>query len=116
MPASDTIRLVHSIDSRGRTISLRSSSSCPPHFSNTGGMKPSSLLRSPSTVSPTGGSTAHTWIAGFCSLRKRPTPISVPLVPSPARRPEEHTSELQSRQYLVCRLLRDKKKHRLPTR
>src|SRR3712207_7236275 len=31
----------------------------------------------------------------------------------PARRSEEHTSELQSRQYLVCRLLLEKKKHNL---
>src|SRR3712207_8601112 len=30
--------------------------------------------------------------------------------PSPAPRSEEHTSELQSRQYLVCRLLLEKKK------
>src|SRR5947209_11193075 len=30
-------------------------------------------------------------------------------------RSEEHTSELQSRQYLVCRLLLEKKKHRLPS-
>src|SRR3712207_6962081 len=29
----------------------------------------------------------------------------------PDRRSEEHTSELQSRQYLVCRLLLEKKKH-----
>src|SRR3712207_7803157 len=29
--------------------------------------------------------------------------------PPPARRSEEHTSELQSRQYLVCRLLLEKK-------
>src|SRR3712207_8405495 len=29
----------------------------------------------------------------------------------PAERSEEHTSELQSRQYLVCRLLLEKKKH-----
>src|SRR5258707_10841716 len=29
-----------------------------------------------------------------------------------ASRSEEHTSELQSRQYLVCRLLLEKKKHR----
>src|SRR3712207_8190441 len=29
-------------------------------------------------------------------------------------RSEEHTSELQSRQYLVCRLLLEKKKHQLP--
>src|SRR3712207_8897701 len=28
-------------------------------------------------------------------------------------RSEEHTSELQSRQYLVCRVLLEKKKHRL---
>src|SRR5947209_16604162 len=28
-----------------------------------------------------------------------------------AKRSEEHTSELQSRQYLVCRLLLEKKKH-----
>src|SRR3712207_7166161 len=30
-----------------------------------------------------------------------------------ARRSEEHTSELQSRQYLVCRLLLEKKKNHL---
>src|SRR5258707_4383719 len=29
----------------------------------------------------------------------------------PGHRSEEHTSELQSRQYLVCRLLLEKKKH-----
>src|SRR3712207_7311904 len=53
------------------------------------------------------------------------TPIDLPLaaldsharwaVPSAtsavARRSEEHTSELQSRQYLVCRLLLEKKKN-----
>src|SRR3712207_7159653 len=31
----------------------------------------------------------------------------------PAPRSEEHTSELQSRQYLVCRLLLEKKKKKL---
>src|SRR3712207_6877192 len=31
-------------------------------------------------------------------------------MPAPATRSEEHTSELQSRQYLVCRLLLEKKK------
>src|SRR3712207_8335882 len=31
-------------------------------------------------------------------------------VPAPGLRSEEHTSELQSRQYLVCRLLLEKKK------
>src|SRR3712207_7129277 len=53
-----------------------------------------------------------------------PTPPSVACVPPPRRRAawlprgaspggprsEEHTSELQSRQYLVCRLLLEKKK------
>src|SRR3712207_8832463 len=34
---------------------------------------------------------------------------------NPGTRSEEHTSELQSRQYLVCRLLLEKKKtHELP--
>src|SRR3712207_8216386 len=33
------------------------------------------------------------------------------LRPWPCSRSEEHTSELQSRQYLVCRLLLEKKKH-----
>src|SRR3712207_7195018 len=39
------------------------------------------------------------------------------LGPAPARvgRSEEHTSELQSRQYLVCRLLLEKKKTRNQT-
>src|SRR3712207_8511555 len=32
-----------------------------------------------------------------------------------AGRSEEHTSELQSRQYLVCRLLLEKKKHKAIT-
>src|SRR3712207_8227801 len=31
---------------------------------------------------------------------------------APPRRSEEHTSELQSRQYLVCRLLLEKKKNK----
>src|SRR5258707_4312566 len=32
--------------------------------------------------------------------------------PRNQKRSEEHTSELQSRQYLVCRLLLEKKKHK----
>src|SRR3712207_7763527 len=34
----------------------------------------------------------------------------------PADRSEEHTSELQSRQYLVCRLLLEKKQHQVTVR
>src|SRR3712207_7396935 len=37
---------------------------------------------------------------------------ALPRVPRRAERSEEHTSELQSRQYLVCRLLLEKKQHR----
>src|SRR3712207_8207971 len=37
--------------------------------------------------------------------------IEVNAFQSQADRSEEHTSELQSRQYLVCRLLLEKKKH-----
>src|SRR3712207_7136953 len=47
--------------------------------------------------------------------RPRPRPRGAASTPPPtpaARRSEEHTSELQSRQYLVCRLLLEKKKRR----
>src|SRR3712207_7301910 len=40
--------------------------------------------------------------------RSRPAPATAP---PPRARSEEHTSELQSRQYLVCRLLLEKKKN-----
>src|SRR3712207_7638237 len=45
-----------------------------------------------------------------------PTSCSRQMVPSSDRasRSEEHTSELQSRQYLVCRLLLEKKKTTFP--
>src|SRR5439155_25668500 len=36
---------------------------------------------------------------------------ALPLWPWPVHRSEEHTSELQSRGHLVCRLLLEKKKH-----
>src|SRR3712207_7524146 len=39
----------------------------------------------------------------------RTLPISTLPQPARERRSEEHTSELQSRQYLVCRLLLEKK-------
>src|SRR3712207_8044004 len=37
------------------------------------------------------------------------SPLSTHAIAQAARRSEEHTSELQSRQYLVCRLLLEKK-------
>src|SRR3712207_8172119 len=42
--------------------------------------------------------------------RPRRRPARPPPRPPRAARSEEHTSELQSRQYLVCRLLLEKKK------
>src|SRR3712207_7043913 len=41
---------------------------------------------------------------------RRPLPFEFLLGARPQPRSEEHTSELQSRQYLVCRLLLEKKK------
>src|SRR3712207_7056573 len=46
---------------------------------------------------------------------RRPGPGSGARGGPSARRSEEHTSELQSRQYLVCRLLLEKKKKQLIT-
>src|SRR3712207_6985158 len=47
----------------------------------------------------------------------RPEQVRPRALPRPChRRSEEHTSELQSRQYLVCRLLLEKKKkHNIQT-
>src|SRR3712207_8176184 len=50
------------------------------------------------------GHLARRAILGFSVLLDREAPLE------PARS-EEHTSELQSRQYLVCRLLLEKKKN-----
>src|SRR5436309_5947877 len=49
---------------------------------------------------------------GMPSVRSgtRAPPVSELLAPSGAARSEEHTSELQSRENLVCRLLLEKKK------
>src|SRR5438445_2859311 len=49
-----------------------------------------------------------------CSTASRPSrrPRSRPRSRYDGPRSEEHTSELQSRQYLVCRLLLEKKKNR----
>src|SRR5438874_933738 len=44
-------------------------------------------------------------------MTKRWSPSSAPWSSTPTMRSEEHTSELQSRRDLVCRLLLEKKKH-----
>src|SRR3712207_7111005 len=48
-----------------------------------------------------------------CTIHVNPRAVLTPNVANGAERSEEHTSELQSRQYLVCRLLLEKKKHTL---
>src|SRR3712207_7133083 len=61
-------------------------------------------------------------LVGLCELREKPSgTIRITATENAARaalwpalaklRSEEHTSELQSRQYLVCRLLLEKKKY-----
>src|SRR3712207_7094277 len=54
-----------------------------------------------------GGAALLRWTAGSCA---GPVSRSGRPAPWPGARSEEHTSELQSRQYLVCRLLLEKKK------
>src|SRR3712207_8633999 len=47
------------------------------------------------------------------SQRRRAAAASARPTPGKGTRSEEHTSELQSRQYLVCRLLLEKKKNHI---
>src|SRR3712207_8950822 len=59
------------------------------------------------------GLDGNSWCAMFVSWCANEAGIlnrTVPKYASCANRSEEHTSELQSRQYLVCRLLLEKKK------
>src|SRR3712207_8802057 len=63
---------------------------------------------------------AHDWDlppAAACRASAEHTAAARPRFASLDERSEEHTSELQSRQYLVCRLLLEKKKniHHTPT-
>src|SRR3712207_9133841 len=50
------------------------------------------------------------WQTRLSALVARQKPATASVGTLPKRRSEEHTSELQSRQYLVCRLLLEKKK------
>src|SRR5690625_5077012 len=54
--------------------------------------------------------------AELVTLEHLPATIDFDITARTVRRSEEHTSELQSRGHLVCRLLLEKKKRRLPTR
>src|SRR3712207_8706295 len=67
------------------------------------------LFRSSSTrtPSPCPRRAPASSICPSCSRNPTSSPATSPRRPTP--RSEEHTSELQSRQYLVCRLLLEKK-------
>src|SRR3712207_7894662 len=80
--------------SRGRSSTSAPSSPTPASSSTT--TCPVSRLAPSSSASATSGST-FARLKGGPTFRRR-------------SRSEEHTSELQSRQYLVCRLLLEKKK------
>src|SRR5687767_15256723 len=57
-------------------------------------------------------SAGRTFTATFRPSRESVAAYTSPIPPVPIRRSEEHTSELQSLAYLVCRLLLEKKKER----
>src|SRR3712207_7258576 len=72
------------------------------------------LFRSSSAgIRPT--STPRTTSGTACSNQRSSTSATA-LPALKIRRSEEHTSELQSRQYLVCRLLLEKKKKKKVTK
>src|SRR5258707_4614640 len=69
---------------------------------------PASPFASPSTGAPY---TSWAWLARTVSVY-RPSASDPDSTRAAGPRSEEHTSELQSRQYLVCRLLLEKKTKR----
>src|SRR3712207_8883990 len=79
------------------------SSSCPP---NTTPAWPASACPARNCPSPTGSSSR----AATRDLEVTKVGQRRKCAPPAAARSEEETSELQSRQYLVCRLLLEKKK------
>src|SRR3712207_7699336 len=75
--------------------------------------KPASLVRSRVGVisSSMGTATAATPPTPTPMMKRSAARYHQPPSGASAQRSEEHTSELQSRQYLVCRLLLEKKKY-----
>src|SRR3712207_7769667 len=70
------------------------------------------LFRSARSTRPRAGASASGKSTRLPSTPRRSRPSAAGRSASSSRtRSEEHTSELQSRQYLVCRLLLEKKKN-----
>src|SRR5207249_8343387 len=67
-------------------------------------------LLAANSSTPTAGCAARTWPDGSSPTLRRVANSRKFFIPGFARRSEEHTSELQSRFDLVCRLLLEKKK------
>src|SRR3712207_8959580 len=81
--------------------------SVEPHLVELTAVRPQELLhrhRQPGAVLQLVAA-AHPQAAGRPRAHHRPRPVVL--------RSEEHTSELQSRQYLVCRLLLEQKTHNI---
>src|SRR3712207_8217170 len=76
-------------------------------WSSRGSASSSSEDGSGRSAAPGGASVTGVWSYQSDGMRKL---LSSRLI-SASTRSEEHTSELQSRQYLVCRLLLEKKKN-----
>src|SRR5947209_13427028 len=70
----------------------------------------SSNASSTATVGASGRKRPSTRVRHSTSLSKEQLPMHEKSIEILLVRSEEHTSELQSRQYLVCRLLLEKKK------
>src|SRR3712207_6922467 len=68
------------------------------------------ILPGPACFSTNGSCSPRHCISRSRSQRTETSP-SIRSSTNTSARSEEHTSELQSRQYLVCRLLLEKKKH-----
>src|SRR5438067_9561389 len=97
---------------RQSVTSLLQSPAYPPHLHSFPTRRSSDLDRHRRRVAQRAEALAEDAVADVeqeVEVALRPHPRQVPL---PAGRSEEHTSELQSRFDLVCRLLLEKKKHK----
>src|SRR5581483_6535841 len=83
-PGEDPLLLRELLVTRSESEELTRNFRSSTDSSKIGGMNPSSSDRSPYTSSPSSGSAATTLTSGLCSCSRRPTPVSVPPVPSPA--------------------------------
>src|SRR5690606_39478219 len=103
LPARGAHRDLHSVPTRRSSDLARSRW-------RSGSHPPPRAIRPPSSPACRSSSSA----AATARRAADRSPPSTPCSPK-ARRSEEHTSELQSRENLVCRLLLEKKKKHRPT-